>query len=208
MVGVRKEIVREQSDTVEKLEQEVGGLKKEVGELKGMLERMEKLMFANSSNQAQQTPVRAPRATAPSSASSTSAFSPRSTTKSESLPPIPRTDTPPAKYEDVLTSFLQPSESPNFPSLVYFLNSSPSTRLDRIFPLPSTANPNPSPAISMAVTLSLAFRLSELIKGGEGAFGPDEQKWLEWLRRAIGACNDQVSRPSSHGVSLSCRVSC
>ncbi|GAA6005398.1 hypothetical protein JCM11491_003629 [Sporobolomyces phaffii] len=191
MVGVRKEIVREQSATVDKLEEEVGGLKKEVGELKTMLARMEKVLLAQQSSQAAPVSARLPPAAPASSAASTSAaLSPRSSFKPETLPPIPRTDTPPAKYEDMLTTFLQPSESPSFPSLVYFLNSSPPARLDRIFPPPSSTSQR-SPAISMAVTLSLAFRLSELIKSRDGAFSSDEQKFLEWLKRAIGACNDQ-----------------
>jgi len=188
MVQVRKEIVKEQSHTVDKLENEIGGLKIQVGELKGMLERMEKNLLISQNAQTQtQTPLPPP---------------PTNSKPEETLPPIPRSETPlDYSYEDKLTTLLQPSESPSFPSLVYFLNSSPPARLDKIFPpLTSTSTggqssppPPPPPAISMAVTLSLAFRLSELIKSREGAFAQDEKKWLEWLKRAIGACNDQVS---------------
>jgi hypothetical protein len=180
MVQVRKEIVKEQSHTVDKLENEIGGLKIQVGELKGMLERMEKNLLI-SQNAQTQTPLPPP---------------PTNLKPEETLPPIPRSETPRNySYEDKLTTLLQPSESPSFPSLVYFLNSSPPARLDKIFPTPIAGGQSSPPAISMAVTLSLAFRLSELIKSREGAFAQDEKKWLEWLKRAIGACNDQVSSP-------------
>ena len=186
MLGVRKEIVREQNGVVEELEKEVGGLRGEVAELKGMLQRMEGLMIASQQQQSQAVP---PPPAAPSSiATSSHVLSPQSS-QPETLPPIPRSETPVASYEELLTTFLQPSESPSFPSLVHFLNSSPPQRLDRIFPSSSSGQP----AISMAVTLSLAFRLSELVKSREGGFAENEKKWLEWLRRAVGACNDQVS---------------
>lgn len=187
MLGVRKEIVREQNGMVEELEKEVGGLRGEVAELKGMLQRMEGLMIA--SQQQQQTRPQAVPPPAPSSIAASSHMLSPQASQPETLPPIPRSETPSASYEDLLTTFLQPSESPSFPSLVHFLNSSPPQRLDRIFP-PSSSVP---PAISMAVTLSLAFRLSELVKSREGGSAENEKKWLEWLRRAVGACNDQVS---------------
>ncbi|GAA5898092.1 uncharacterized protein JCM6883_000920 [Sporobolomyces salmoneus] len=191
MVGVRKEIVREQSGTVEKLEREVGGLKREVGELKGMLERMEKLIVDNQ--QAPRPPLPAVPVAAPVSASSSTsmnAFSPRSSSNRETLPPIPRSETPLANYEDILTTFLQPSDSPSFSSLVRFVERTPPGRLDRIFPPASSTGPTP-PAISMAVTLSLAFRLSEIDMHRDGPFTPNEQVHLEWLKRAVGVCNDQ-----------------
>ncbi|GAA5838439.1 hypothetical protein JCM5353_001802 [Sporobolomyces roseus] len=187
MLGVRKEIVREQNGVVEELEKEVGGLRGEVAELKGMLQRMEGLMIASQQQQQQSQSRAVPPPPAPFSIAASSHMLSPQASQPEALPPIPRSETPAASYEDLLTTFLQPSESPSFPSLVHFLNSSPPQRLDRIFP-PSSSVP---PAISMAVTLSLAFRLSELVKSREGGFAENEKKWLEWLRRAVGACNDQ-----------------
>ncbi|GJN94631.1 hypothetical protein Rhopal_007714-T1 [Rhodotorula paludigena] len=106
------------------------------------------------------------------------------TPSSYALPPIPRAPTPPERYEELFTEAMQPRHEPEFTALVHLIHSSPLSRLDAVFPAP----PAP-PKITMAVVLSLAFRLSQVIAGKETPLDDEGKKQLLWLRKAIAACD-------------------
>ncbi|GAA5935787.1 uncharacterized protein JCM15063_001804 [Sporobolomyces koalae] len=196
MVGVRKEIVREQSGTVEKLEQEVLGLRQELGEMRGLMERMERLLVAFDTGKKRALPRTPSAALSPMSAVPSAArpLPPPSSTadwisKADWLSPPPAAGTVPSTdYEDMMTNFLQPAESPYFGSLLAFLGQASLEWLDRIFPHSTSGHP---PALSPPVALSLAYRISEFISKGSGTLAVFEKEWLEWLRRALGACDVQ-----------------
>ncbi|GAA5875902.1 hypothetical protein JCM8547_001697 [Rhodosporidiobolus lusitaniae] len=217
MLEVRKEITREQAGAVTVLEDEVGALRSEVGGLKAQLERVEQILLAQASVRAdkpstspriqqhasttlpphavpQQHPH--PQRQVPAGAATGNVFqspphartaaAPATTT---SLPPIPRTSTPPARYEELFTEAMQPQHEPEFTALVHLINSSPASRLEAVFP----ASPAEPPKISMAVVLSLAYRLSQVIAQREGVMDEEGRKMLSWLRRAVSACDGKQS---------------
>ncbi|GAA5861626.1 hypothetical protein JCM1840_005212 [Sporobolomyces johnsonii] len=179
MVDVRKEIVHEQSGAVAVLEEQVGSLTSEVASLKAMLGRMEGLVLALSA-------PTGPNAIAvsPSTHQPPPPHSPRQSQSGYPLPPIPRTETPPERYEDLFTNAMQPSEEPEFKALAHLLNSSPPARIENVFPPPPA-----QPKLSMAVVLSLAYRTSQLLKAKEAPLDDEGRKQLQWLRKAITACD-------------------
>ncbi|GAA5831641.1 hypothetical protein JCM11251_000778 [Rhodosporidiobolus azoricus] len=102
------------------------------------------------------------------------------------LPPIPRSHTPPERYEELFTEAMQPRHEPEFTALVHLINSSPAGRIDAVFP------PVGGPRISMAVVLSLAFRLSQVLASRDGRMDEEGRRMLAWLRRAVTACDGKV----------------
>lgn len=107
------------------------------------------------------------------------------------LPPIPRAATPPERYEELFTEAMQPQHEPSFVSLQHLVASSPLSRLDAVFPPPPAL-----PKITMAVVLSLAYRLSQVVAERQGPLDDEGKKQLLWLRKAIAACDGKV-RPRS-----------
>ncbi|TNY22338.1 Proteophosphoglycan ppg4 [Rhodotorula diobovata] len=100
------------------------------------------------------------------------------------LPPIPRAATPPERYEELFTEAMQPQHEPSFVSLQHLVASSPLSRLDAVFPPPPAL-----PKITMAVVLSLAYRLSQVVAERQGPLDDEGKKQLLWLRKAIAACD-------------------
>lgn len=205
---MRKEIEREQSGALEYLENQVAGLK-------GQLERMEGLMLEMSRRPAPQDhqPPR-PQPTIPHHAPfpshtqlgplihpplapahplppPTSTISNTTSQESYSLPRIPRPPTPLAKFEELLTSFLQPDHEPEFTSLLHWIKSGPPTRLDAIFP--SNTEPGAEPVVSAPVVLSLAYRLSQVLAAKEGLLGEEGRTWCVWIRKCVGSMDGSVS---------------
>ncbi|GAA6009948.1 hypothetical protein JCM10207_002169 [Rhodosporidiobolus poonsookiae] len=206
MLDVRKEIVQEQSGVVGILEDEVSALKSEVGSLRAQMDRMEQLLAASLAASAAAHEVASPRMgqtqraharepshpasvtsllASPQHAASSSYHSDAATASSgHALPPIPRAPTPPERYEELFTEAMQPAHEPAFAQLVQLINSSPASRLEAVFP-----HPPQTPKISMAVVLSLAFRLSQVIAQREGPADEEGRRMLAWLRRAVTACD-------------------
>ncbi|GAA5989584.1 hypothetical protein JCM11641_002755 [Rhodosporidiobolus odoratus] len=189
MLEVRKEIVVEQSKAVEVLEGEVQNLRGEVKGLKEMMSRMEAAFHL----QQQGIVPASPR----SQRSHVASFSHHTTDSTQAhlqaaaqsaLPPIPRSPTPPERYEDLFTFALQPTHAPSFTPLVHLINASPSTRLDAVFPPPPD-----KPKLTPAVVLSLGFRLSEVLGDGEGELDEDGRRLLAWIRRAVGGVEGKQS---------------
>lgn len=218
MLDVRKEIVLEQSAAVSILEDEVSALRSEVGGMKAQMERMEQLILAQSSIAADRQQA-SPRIqqhgaqlrarpsgananihSSPATGSNTSALASPTHSRTlpshpalSTLPPIPRTQTPPERYEELFTETMQPQHEPEFTALVHLINASPASRLDAVFPPAGTGEAK----ISMAVVLSLAYRLSQLLSAGEGPLNEEGRKMLGWLRRAVTACDGKVGLPFS-----------
>ncbi|GAA5913887.1 hypothetical protein JCM8208_004989 [Rhodotorula glutinis] len=226
MVGVRKEIVQEQSGAVGILEDEVASLRQEVSTLKAMMEQMHALVLRQSNEARSAAPSASPRvpqqppslaqlsprhphphqhqqylqrhvsqpfvsAAPPPPAAVVAATShPRSDPSStlpvalHALPPIPRVATPPERYEELFTEAMQPQHEPSFVSLQHLVASSPLSRIDAVFPPPPAL-----PKISMAVVLSLAYRLSQVVADRQGPLDDEGKKLLLWLRKAIAACD-------------------
>ncbi|GAA6057937.1 hypothetical protein JCM3770_004443 [Rhodotorula araucariae] len=213
MVDVRKEVVQEQSGAVSILEDEVASLRGEVSALKAMVEQMHALavgqnqqaraprlpavaavvsprvvpppVLASASGKAQAPP---PRHVSPPFASipPTVPAGTGNGTLEYALPPIPRAPTPPERYEELFTEAMQPQHAPGFTALTHLIASAPLSRLDAVFPgAPSAAVPK----ISMAVVLSLAYRLAQLVADKEGPLDVEGRKQLLWLRKAIAACD-------------------
>ncbi|GAA5889760.1 hypothetical protein JCM6882_004314 [Rhodosporidiobolus microsporus] len=113
------------------------------------------------------------------------------------LPPIPRTHTPPERYEELFTETMQPQHEPEFTALVHLINSSPAGRIDAVFPPVSVGGG--APRISMAVVLSLAFRLSQVLASRDGRMDDEGRRMLAWLRRAVTAC-DGKQPPEFHDM--------
>ncbi|KAK4695398.1 hypothetical protein P7C70_g8556, partial [Phenoliferia sp. Uapishka_3] len=184
MVDVRKEIVNEQSDALDFTEREVQHLRKDVTDLKAALARMESLVL---SLRTQAPTTTTPLGTTPSDLyqhSSRQAEQP----SGYNLPPIPRTSTPTAQYEDMFTNALQPENEPEFASLLYLVNGAPKTRVDALFP---SGPGSPRSCISSAVILSLAFRLGQVFGSKTGPLDDDARRQLVWLRKALSAMDDK-----------------
>ncbi|GAA5939557.1 hypothetical protein JCM3775_004860 [Rhodotorula graminis] len=233
MVGVRKEIVQEQSGAVGILEDEVASLRREVSTLKAMMEQMHALVLRQSNESRSAAPSASPRvpqqppslaqhsphhphhpnqhqpqqyqqshqqrhvsqpfvsaAPLPPAAVVAAASRPQPGPSSalpvaiHALPPIPRVATPPERYEELFTEAMQPQHEPSFVSLQHLVASSPLSRIDAVFPPPPAL-----PKISMAVVLSLAYRLSQVVADRRGPLDDESKKLLLWLRRAIAACD-------------------
>lgn len=252
MVGVRKEIVQEQSGAVGILEDEVASLRQEVSTLKAMMEQMHALVLRQSSESRSAAPSASPRvpqqppslaqhsplhphahqhshqhqqyqqphqqrhvsqpfvsaAPPPPAAVVAAASHPRPgpspalPVAMHALPPIPRVATPPERYEELFTEAMQPQHEPSFVSLQHLVASSPLSRIDAVFPPPPAL-----PKISMAVVLSLAYRLSQVVADRQGPLDDEGKKVLLWLRKAIAACDGKVRPPLSLSFS-SPRESC
>lgn len=205
MLDVRKEIVQEQSGSVSILEDEVANLRAEVSTMKSMLEKMERLLMASAAaaatnNAASPRLGHAPLHAAPGRQPSRQvsqpapiAFSPPQhstapTAIMQTLPPIPRAVTPPARYEELFTDVMLPSHEPEFAGLAHLIMASPLARLEAIFPAaPAT------PVLTMPVVLSLAYRLSQLIANKDGPVDDADKRHLLWLRKAVAACDGKVS---------------
>lgn len=210
MVDVRKEIVKEQSEAVIVLEEEVHLLRRDVTDLKAALERMEGLVISLRS-----TPPQAPQAVAPPPPApavvsprqqqqqfqqaqqrpqqrQTSSSYPQQQQEQSpySLPPIPRAQTPPEAYEETFTNVLQPQHEPAFSSLVHLINSSPASRQDVVFP----PAPRP-PKLSPPVILSLAYRLAQVIASDDSPLNDDGRKQLGWLRRSVTSMDPSRQSP-------------
>ncbi|BGP11945.1 hypothetical protein JCM10049v2_007865 [Rhodotorula toruloides] len=207
MVDVRKEIVQEQSGSVSVLEDEVQALREEVSTMKSMLEKMERLVLASAA-QAHSPATTSPRivqqplqharqpiarhvsqpyvATGPLSPVETHHPLRQSQPPSASfpLPPIPRAQTPPERYEELFTEAMQPQHEPEFAALQHLISSAPVSRIDAVFPPPPAA-----PKITMAVVLSLAYRLSQVLANKDVPLDDEGKKQLLWLRKAIAACD-------------------
>lgn len=186
-VDVRKEIMHEQSAAVAVLEEQVGSLTAEVAGLKAMLGKMEGLVFALAAPMGPKAMAVSPSTHQPAIAPQSHSL--RQSQSGYSLPPIPRTETPPERYEDLFTNAMQPSEEPDFKALAHLLNSSPPARVENVFP-PAPAQPK----ISMAVVLSLAYRTSQLLKAKEAPLDEEGRRQLLWLKKAIIACDGKVRR--------------
>lgn len=195
MVTVRKEIEREQSEAVVVLEEEVGALRGDVRDLKAALERMENLVLSLSSRNAP------PAVVSPQARQSTlvaqqqphpSVIVPPAA--SYTLPPVPRSQTPPQQYEELFTHVLQPQHEPHFTGLVQFIRSLPPTRMDAVFPPPPA-----SPRISAPIVLSLCYRLSQVLATAHELqpLDDDARKALHWIRKSLSAI-DKVSIFSSY----------
>ncbi|GAA6035482.1 hypothetical protein JCM8097_000275 [Rhodosporidiobolus ruineniae] len=201
MLDVRKEIVKEQSGAVAVLEDEVQGLRSEVGTLRAQMERMEALLLRSAGAAAVAAlPPTSPRlppahpshpshpqqqrrhVSAAAAVPSTAAFSPPAQSAA-TLPPIPRSSTPPQRYEELFTEAMQPQHEPEFTALVHLILSSPSSRLEAVFPH------GQPPRISMAVVLSLAFRLAQVLAMRDGPMDEEGRKMLAWIRRAVAVCD-------------------
>lgn len=216
MVDVRKEIVQEQSGSVSVLEDEVQALREEVSTMKSMLEKMERLVLASAA-QAHSPATTSPRivqqplqharqpiarhvsqpyvATGPLSPVETHHPLRQSQPPSASfpLPPIPRAQTPPERYEELFTEAMQPQHEPEFAALQHLISSAPVSRIDAVFPPPPAA-----PKITMAVVLSLAYRLSQVLANKDVPLDDEGKKQLLWLRKAIAACDGKVRPTSCH----------
>ncbi|GAA5849328.1 hypothetical protein JCM9279_006451 [Rhodotorula babjevae] len=228
MVGVRKEIVQEQSGAVGILEDEVASLRQEVSQLKAMMEQMHALVLRQSSESRSAAPSASPRvpqqppslaqhsplyphahqqyqqppqqrrisqpfvsaAPPPPAAVVAAASHPQPGPSSampvamHALPPIPRVATPHERYEELFTEAMQPQHEPSFVSLQHLVASSPLSRIEAVFPPPPAL-----PKISMAVVLSLAYRLSQVVADRQGPLDDEGKKLLLWLRKAIAACD-------------------
>ncbi|BGP44190.1 hypothetical protein JCM10449v2_008254 [Rhodotorula kratochvilovae] len=212
MVGVRKEVVQEQSGAVSILEDEVANLREEVSTLKAMMEQMHALVVRQSQPRSpaavvsprvphqplslapppqrhqQQRHVSQPFAAVASPPQPTHPLRQSQPASSGpapyALPPIPRAPTPPERYEELFTEAMQPQHEPAFTALVHLIASSPLSRLDAVFPPPPG-----TPKITMAVVLSLAYRLAQLVAEREGPLDDEGRKQLLWLRKAIAACD-------------------
>ncbi|BGP28143.1 proteophosphoglycan ppg4 [Rhodotorula toruloides] len=207
MVDVRKEIVQEQSGSVSVLEDEVQALREEVSTMKSMLEKMERLVLASAAH-AHSPETTSPRivhqavqhARQPVARHVSQPFVPtgplspieaqhplrqsQPTSASFPLPPIPRAQTPPERYEELFTETMQPQLEPEFAALQHLISSAPVTRIDAVFPPPPAA-----PKITMAVVLSLAYRLSQVLANKDVPLDEEGRKQLLWLRKAIAACD-------------------
>jgi hypothetical protein len=102
--------------------------------------------------------------------------------------------TPVESYEEILTNALQPSNEPSFSSLLSFISSSPPTRLESLFPLPTSSSP--SPKITNPVVLSLAYRLSQVISITPGNLDEEGRSILRWIRKCITAMDGKVRLPT------------
>ncbi|BGP35964.1 hypothetical protein JCM10296v2_007816 [Rhodotorula toruloides] len=205
MVDVRKEIVQEQSGSVSVLEDEVQALREEVSTMKSMLEKMERLVLASAAQApattspriAQQPLQHARQPIARHVSQPYAAAGPLSPVElhhplrqsqppsaSFPLPPIPRAQTPPERYEELFTEAMQPQHEPEFAALQHLISSAPVSRIDAVFPPPPAA-----PKITMAVVLSLAYRLSQVLANKDVPLDDEGKKQLLWLRKAIAACD-------------------
>lgn len=173
MVEVRKSIVKEQSGALESTEREVLFLKEEMKNMKVTLARMESLISSTSSS---------------SSRRAASSSQSQNVPENYVLPVIPRAESPPESYEITFTNALQPSNEPEFVSLLHLINSSPATRMDAVFP----AQPA-KPRISPPVILSLAYRLGTVIQNKAGKLDDEGKKQLQYLRKCINALDGMVS---------------
>lgn len=173
MVEVRKSIVKEQGGALESTEREVLFLKEEMKNMKVTLARMESLISSTSSSSSRRA-----------ASSSQSQHVPENYV----LPVIPRAESPPESYEITFTNALQPSNEPEFVSLLHLINSSPATRMDAVFP----AQPA-KPRISPPVILSLAYRLGTVIQNKVGKLDDEGKKQLQYLRKCINALDGMVS---------------
>lgn len=220
MVDVRKEIVQEQSGSVSVLEDEVQALREEVSTMKSMLEKMERLVLASAA-QAKSPATTSPRiphqpiqharppvarhvpqplpTTGPISIVEANYRLPlpsgSTTLPPLPLPPIPRAQTPPERYEELFTEAMQPQHEPEFAALQHLISSAPVSRIDAVFPPPPAA-----PKITMAVVLSLAYRLSQVLASKDGPLDDEAKKQLLWLRKAIAACDGKVGPSSQSAV--------
>lgn len=198
ITGVRKEIVKEQSKALEATEQEVRMLKTDLKDVKAALERMENIVLslrapaarpvALQSSPPPPQPYRIP--TAPQPQHLNQQVYPAHHTQQQqnySLPPIPRSETPAAKYEELFTNALQPQNEPEFTSLLYLIKSSPVTRLEGVFPHPPS-----KPNISPPVVLSLAYRMSQVVGTKSGSLDDEGKKQLQWIRKCITAMDGKV----------------
>ncbi|GAA5965365.1 hypothetical protein JCM21900_006012 [Sporobolomyces salmonicolor] len=181
-VDVRKEIMHGQSAAVAVLEEQMGSLTAEVASLKAILGKMEGLVLALAAPTGPKAMAISPSTHQPALAPQSHSL--RQSQSGYSLPPIPRTETPPERYEDLFTNAMQPSEEPDFKALAHLLNSSPPARVENVFP-PAPAQPK----ISMAVVLSLAYRTSQLLKAKEAPLDEEGRRQLLWLKKAIVACD-------------------
>lgn len=186
MLEVRKSIVKEQSGALESTEREVLALKAEMKNMKSSLSRMENLII-NLSASTNPTTTSIPATKRIPSISQQSYHPPSSSSTADySLPTIPRTVTPVEKYEELFTNALQPDNAPEFVSLLYLINSSPTTRLDSVFPTQL------KPRISPPVVLSLAYRLGSVIQSKQGSFDDEARKQLQYIRKCITAMDGKV----------------
>lgn len=184
MVAVRKEIVREQSDALEFTEQEVHALRNDVVELRAALERMESIVLSLK------TPAPTPALPNPPHQQQRQSSQPIPASQ-YALPPIPRTETPPARYEELFTNALQPDNEPEFTSLLYLIKSSPPSRLEAVFPPPPGR-----PRISSPVILSLAYRLAQVLSTKEGPLDEEGRKQLHWVRKCLTSMDGKVRSPA------------
>lgn len=198
ITGVRKEIVKEQSKALEVTEQEVRMLKTDLKDVKAALERMENLVLslrapavrpvAIQSSPPPPQPYRIPTAPQPQHLNQQVHSSHHiQQQQNYSLPPIPRSETPAAKYEELFTNALQPQNEPEFTSLLYLIKSSPATRLEGVFPHPPS-----KPNISPPVVLSLAYRMSQVVGTKTGSLDEEGKKQLQWIRKCITAMDGKV----------------
>ncbi|KAM0747291.1 hypothetical protein T439DRAFT_329039 [Meredithblackwellia eburnea MCA 4105] len=209
MVDVRKEIVQEQSGALEVTEQEVGELRMDVRDLKAQLVRMEALLSKLSIGATAAASPRQPSSTTASvpAVSSTGArgaavsvpvapatIAADQQPSSYTLPPIPRPTTPLEQYEDMFTNALQPEHEPEFASLLYLIHGAPPTRLEAMFPSTARGGRN---ALSGAVVLSLAFRLSQVVGWKTGPYDEDLKVELQWLRKCLQSMDgrDSATQP-------------
>ena len=178
---MRKEIVREQSHSLETTEQEVHALRNDVVELRAALERMERFVLSLN------TPAPTPALFNPPPQQQRQATSQAVPASQYALPPIPRTETPPARYEELFTNALQPDNEPEFTSLLYFIKSSPPSRPEAVFPPPPGR-----PRISSPVILSLAYRLAQVLSTREGPLDDEGRKQLHWVRKCLTSMDGKV----------------
>lgn len=176
MVEARKLIVKEQSGALASTEREVLNLKEEMQNMKATLARMENLISSTSNSSSRRT------------VSSSQSQQQQQVPENYVLPVIPRSESPPESYEITFTNALQPSNEPEFVSLLHLINSSPATRMDAVFP----AQPA-RPRISPPVILSLAYRLGTVIQNKVGKLDDEGKKQLQYLRKCVNALDGMVS---------------
>lgn len=91
-------------------------------------------------------------------------------------------------YESLFTDALAAETQPAWQGLVQLIDSSPSSRLEKMFPPQNALDPSSqrrrAARVSNAVACSIAVRLSQAVAAGTGTLTDRERLWLDWVARA------------------------